>query len=69
MYFDFFYLYNRFASELLKQTDQKRLRGIWQHQRNVSYCLFGSKKHLMTKLFQNRRMPFYQLGEMMYLDK
>ena len=50
-------------------TIQKRLRGIWQHQRNVSYCLFGSKKHLMTKLFQNRKMPFYQFGEMMFLDK
>ncbi len=50
-------------------TIQKRLRGIWQHQRNVSYCLFGSKKHLMNKLFQNRKMPFYQFGEMMYLDK
>ena len=50
-------------------TIQKRLRGIWQHQRNVSYCLFGSKKHLMTRLFQNRKMPFYQFGEMMYLDK
>lgn len=50
-------------------TIQKRLRGIWQHQRHVSYCLFGSKKHLMTKLFQNRRMPFFQFGEMMYLDK
>lgn len=48
---------------------QKRLRGVWQHQRNVSYCLFGSKKHLMTKLFQHRKMPFYQFGEMMYLDK
>ena len=48
---------------------QKRLRGIWQHQRNVSYCLFGSKKHLMTKLFQNRKMPFYQFGEMMFLEK
>lgn len=50
-------------------TIQKRLRGIWQHQRHVSYCLFGSKKHLMTKLFQNHKMPFYQFGEMMYLDK
>jgi len=50
-------------------TIQKRLRGIWQHQRHVSYCLFGSKKHLMTKLFQNRKMPFYQFGEMMFLDK
>ena len=48
---------------------QKRLRSVWQHQRNVSYCLFGSKKHLMTKLFQNRKMPFYQFGEMMFLDK
>ena len=50
-------------------TIQKRLRGIWQHQRHVSYCLFGSKKHMMTKLFLNRNMPFYQFGEMMYLDK
>ena len=31
-------------------TIQKRLRGVWQHQRNVSYCLFGSKKHLMVNL-------------------
>lgn len=50
-------------------TVQKRLRSVWQHQRNVSYCLFGSKKHLMTKLFQNRKMPFYQFGEMMSLNK
>lgn len=50
-------------------TIQKRLRGIWQHQRHVSYCLFGSKKHMMTKLFLNRKMPFYQFGEMMYLNK
>jgi len=50
-------------------TIQKRMRGVWQHQRNVSYCLFGSKKHLMTNLFQNRKMPFYQFGEMLYLDK
>lgn len=43
---------------------QKRLRGVWQHQQHVSYCLFGSKKHLMAKLFQRRNMPFYQFGEM-----
>lgn len=50
-------------------TVQKKMRGVWQHQTNVSYCLFGSKKHLMSNLFQNRRMPFYQFGDMMYLDK
>ena len=48
---------------------QKRMRGVWQHQEHVSYCLFGSKKHLMTNLFQSKRMPFYQFGEMMFLDR
>lgn len=48
---------------------QKRMRGVWQHQQNVSYCLFGSKKHLMTHLFKSRRMPFYQFGEMIELQR
>ena len=38
----------------------------FQHQ-NVSYCFFGSKKHLMENIFQSRRMPFYQFGEMLHL--
>ena len=48
---------------------QKRLRSVWQHQQLTSYCLFGSKKHFMTQLFQSRRMPFYQFGEMIFLEK
>lgn len=48
---------------------QKRLRSVWQHQKNTSYCLFGSKKHLMANLFQNKRMPFYQFGEMIFLER
>ena len=48
-------------------TIQKRLRSVWQHQQNTSYCLFGSKKHLLTNLFQNRRMPFYHFGDTIYL--
>lgn len=47
---------------------QKLLRGIWQHQKNVSFCLFGSKRHLMENIFQSRKMPFYMFGEMMSLD-
>ncbi|MGM9674271.1 MAG: ATP-binding protein [Bacteroidaceae bacterium] len=42
---------------------QKRMRGVWQHHTHVSYCLYGSKKHLMTNLFHNKRMPFYRFGE------
>lgn len=48
---------------------QKRLRGVWQHQENTSYCLFGSKKHMLENIFQNKRMPFYQFGQLIYLDK
>ena len=48
-------------------TIQKRLRGVWQHHQNVSYCFFGSKKHLMENIFQGRRMPFYQFGEILHL--
>lgn len=47
---------------------QKKMRGIWQLQNNASYCLFGSKKHLLTKLFQSKRMPFYQFGDIMFLQ-
>lgn len=48
---------------------QKKLRGVWQHQENVSYCLFGSKKHLMENIFQKKSMPFYQFGDMVFLEK
>ena len=34
---------------------QKRMRGVWQHQQHVSYCLFGSRQHMMTNIFQNKR--------------
>lgn len=48
-------------------TVQKRMRSVWQHQKNVSYCLYGSKIHMMTNLFQKKSYPFYKFGEMLYL--
>lgn len=48
---------------------QKRLRSIWQHQQSVSYCLFGSKKHLMNELFEKRSLPFYKFGDAIYLSR
>lgn len=48
-------------------TIQKRMRSVWQHQDNVSYCLYGSKMHMMTNLFQKKSYPFYKFGEMLYL--
>ena len=51
------------------RTFQKRLRSIWQLQKSVSYCLFGSKKHLMNELFEKKSLPFYKFGDTIYLPK
>lgn len=48
---------------------QGRLRSVWQHHHDTSYCLFGSKRHMMSTMFLNRSMPFYQFGDLMWLDK
>ena len=45
-------------------TFQKKLRSIWQHQQDVTYCMFGSKKHLMENIFNDNSMPFYKFGDM-----
>ena len=50
-------------------TFQKQLRTVWQHQQSVSYCLFGSKKHMMEGLFNDESKPFYQFGDVIYLKK
>ena len=51
------------------KTFQKRLRSVWQLQKHVSYCLFGSKKHLMNELFERKSLPFYKFGDAIYLQK
>ena len=51
------------------KTFQKRLRSVWQLQKSVSYCLFGSKKHLMNELFERKSLPFYKFGDAIYLQK
>lgn len=50
-------------------TFQKKLRSVWQLQNHVSYCLYGSKKHLMEQMFQNASYPFYRFGDFFYLEK
>lgn len=48
---------------------QKRLRSRWQKHQNVSYCLYGSKRHMMMDIFTKQSMPFYKFGDMMFLEK
>lgn len=51
------------------ESFQRKLRSSWQHQQNATYCMFGSKKHLMEYIFNDKRMPFYKFGDMMFLEK
>ena len=49
---------------------QKQLRSAWQLQaQHVSYCLYGSKKHMMYTLFSKQNMPFYKFGDIFFLQK
>lgn len=48
---------------------QGRLRSVWQLQEHVSYCLYGSKRHLMASIFANKSMPFYQFGDVIWLKR
>ncbi len=48
---------------------QKRLRTEWQHHHNVTYCLYGSRQHMMAHLFEKQSMPFYKFGDVVYLPK
>lgn len=48
---------------------QKRLRSAWQHHQEVTYILYGSKRNMLMHLFENKSMPFYRFGEIVYLEK
>ncbi|MCO5260226.1 MAG: ATPase [Crocinitomicaceae bacterium] len=48
---------------------QKKLRAHWQHHSHVTYCLYGSKRHMLTDVFTNPSMPFYKFGDIILLEK
>jgi AAA+ ATPase superfamily predicted ATPase len=48
---------------------QSRLRSIWQHHSHVIYIIYGSKRHMMNKIFNSQNNPFFRFGEIMYLQK
>lgn len=45
------------------------LRSVWQQHQHTTYCLYGSKRHMMLDIFNNSSNPFYRFGQVMYLDK
>lgn len=48
---------------------EKAMRAVWQRQKKVAYCLYGSKRHMMADIFNNPAKPFYRFGDIMLLPK
>ncbi len=46
-----------------------KMRSAWQQQQHVSYCLYGSKRHMMMDIFNNSNSPFYRFGQMVFMGK
>lgn len=46
-----------------------KMRSAWQHHKCVSYCFYGSKKHMMMEIFNDSQKPFYRFSETMFLGK
>lgn len=47
----------------------EKLRSHWQKHKEVTYCLYGSKRHIMNTLFSHSSQPFYRFGETILLPK
>lgn len=48
---------------------QKKLRAHWQRHGVASYCIYGSKRHMMMDVFTSPSMPFYKFGDIIFLQK
>ncbi|MGP1526699.1 MAG: AAA family ATPase [Candidatus Cryptobacteroides sp.] len=48
---------------------QRKLRAHWQKHQKTSYCLYGSKRHMMLEVFTDSSMPFYEFGDLFFLNK
>lgn len=46
-----------------------KMRSVWQYHKHVSYCFYGSKKHMMMEIFNDSQKPFYRFSETMFLGK
>lgn len=46
-----------------------KMRSVWQRHHQVSYCFYGSKRHMMTDIFNDSAKPFYRFGQVIWLQK
>lgn len=46
-----------------------KMRSQWQRQQRATYCLYGSKRHMMVDIFNNANSPMYRFGQVVFLKK
>ncbi len=47
----------------------KDLRSSWQNMEDVTFCLYGSKRHMMSGIFNDSSSAFYRFGAVTFLNK
>ncbi|MDR1054887.1 MAG: hypothetical protein LBL90_03500 [Prevotellaceae bacterium] len=47
---------------------QKYIACTWKKHDSVTYIISGSKKNLMRELFEREKRPFYNFGDILYLE-
>ena len=48
---------------------EKRMRALWQRHKSVTYCIYGSQRHMLTEIFNSPSKPFYRFGDIILLPK
>ncbi len=48
---------------------QKKIRSHWQRHQETAYVIYGSKRHMMTEIFNHPSMPLYKFGDTIMLEK
>ncbi len=48
---------------------ERRMRAVWQRHKAVTYCIYGSQRHMMTEIFNKPSKPFYRFGDIIMLPK
>ncbi|MCQ2117442.1 MAG: ATP-binding protein [Bacteroidales bacterium] len=48
---------------------ENEMRSVWLYQKQVSYCLYGIRKHAAMEIFNNIQKPFYKFSNLMFLSK
>jgi len=48
---------------------ERRMGAAWQRHKSVTYCIYGSQRHMMSEIFNSPSKPFYRFGDIILLQK